>query len=461
MLAGCRGSAGVKTGSMTVRIFEASTASNAPQPIQANAMVSVYTAASGTEAILHRQLLKPNGEDGESYVFDGLPPNTYTIEAEAAGYSHPEDPSVASQTTAPAHGPQRAVLESATKKTEVLVENGSDYEVNLYMEKTNKLSYGALKGKVTGLRTDGVNVGGIPDVIVAIGNRSAKTNSSGDYRIENIMVVGEPQEVNVFPPQDGTPLWKAPEDGVQTMIAEGGVETVLNIQLEEHLIDEDKSYGTINGVVAAVGEDGETLFGYDFTQVFVYIYRAGTNIDPIQVGKCDSDGKFEITQIPTTRFGETFKVVVTSPNAMNKSSYTFQDPLLPEKVLTVPEEKLELTIYQGPYTVRYSNTSSYTVENLLITAIFKPTAGTGNVAYSMTINHSGSLLGGAWDEKDSGNSKLPYGSYGTEGTVSGTVNVPNATVVNASAGTPLIIDSPSASENVTMVPIQVEVEDNP
>lgn len=457
MLAGCRGSAGVKTGSISVKIYEATTAANAPQPIQANATVSVFTSASGSEAILHRQLLKPNGNDGETYLFDGLPPNTYKVRAEAPGYSHPEDPSVTNQsagTGAPLRGPQRATLTSATERNDIQVENGLDYEIVLYMQKTNKLSYGVLKGKVTGLRSDGTNVGGIPDVIVSVLGRTARTDSSGNYRIEGIQVTGELAEVGVYPPQDGTPLWKAPGEGLQTVIAEGGIETILNIQLEEYIIDEESSHGTIMGVVEAIGDDDKPIFGYDFSQVDVYIYRAGSNIDPLRVERPEASGKFSISDIPTTRFGELFRVLATARNSMNDSAYTFQDPLLPSKTLSVPEHELILRIMQGTYTIVVGANMQVGVNVSNMVVEFTPSSSSGTMSYSENLGSFSVPANGTHTHVST--KKLPFGSYNVEATISG--NAGPMYSVNPQATSSLVVSDELASNNVTVITIELEEE---
>jgi len=234
LLVGCGGDAGVNGGRLVVYAQEAKpngvTLSDATVTVRNH----VDDVSGDSTALVSRQLTASNGP-GDAYVFEGLPPDKYTVTVERYGYQNPQASSISNQGTSTtgssttASSPKRATTLGVEK--EIFVQDGGDYDITVYLEKTPLNDTGIVQGKVREKTTDGSTGDPIANVTVSIVAGSAGytdiTASNGDYTISDIPVSGSPYTIYAYPPD---PEWQVFSDQVLVATSSDSP-TVFNMEL--------------------------------------------------------------------------------------------------------------------------------------------------------------------------------------------------------------------------------------
>ncbi|MDD2715852.1 MAG: carboxypeptidase-like regulatory domain-containing protein [Candidatus Wallbacteria bacterium] len=237
LLIGCGGDGGARGSRLVVYVQEAKPAG----ATIADATVRIYNGEKGTtdnNGIFSRQLTKANGP-GDAYIFEGLSNSEYSIIVEKYGYQNPTN-SENNQNTTSSAAPLRANQIEVTKT--IQVEDGQQYVVTVYLEKTPLNNTGVVQGKVREKTADGSLGDPIANVTVSIVNGASSggtatsagigytdvTTASGDYTITDIPVTGQPIDVYAYPP---SPMWK--EFKGKLVVSGSGQPTIYDIQLDK------------------------------------------------------------------------------------------------------------------------------------------------------------------------------------------------------------------------------------
>lgn len=185
LLTGCGGDQGI-TGSRLVVYVQEATPTGAPIG-DATVMVRNTGDESSNKAIIARQLNVSNGP-GNAYIFDGLPPDKYTVTVDCYGYK-----------------PAQSSGDSTVANSEIYLEDGLDYTLTVYMERSQSSDTGIVEGHV---REKGTG-NSIADVTVSIISNNVGytdiTAADGSYNITDIPISGQPLTIYAYPP---TPDWE-------------------------------------------------------------------------------------------------------------------------------------------------------------------------------------------------------------------------------------------------------------